>query len=601
MSKPMRLLRQLFAPLLLAAALAACGGAYADAIAKGDKYAEAAQWAEAAAAYQQAIKIDPNDPEAKIKLKEVRRKQAAALLNRALAMEKRGEVVAALALIQEAADFDPDNVDAQRALTRVTNAVLDKADKLFKDGQLRKAFELTTLVLKGAKNHPRGRDLDDRVRSALAEKSFKRGKGFVEKNKLGNALVEFAACLTYRPDYPDAKLHFGQVKLRLEEELRFTVVLDKFGSSGKATSIASSLNPELVQQSIDDRLLLEVVKTAPKDTERKGVVVRGQFAGYGYVHGKSTIQRSCDYVCGTTYKPNPRIQQLRSELARLDQDVARNEQTISRNEKSMMGAEKDLSRKESDAMKRQGDVDTARSRLDKCRASAPPDKSSACSSDESNLRSKQSSLDSARRNVESARSKVNRMRDDVARAKSSRDSARSTRESKNQDLLKTPEKIAIDKFCPHKYAVDQHAVDAKVTLELSVIELVSDNAIIRDQPYSYAAKAADETFSAQAGRCAEIASGDPLQLPSEKALQKQITTKVVKDLRSKILASYDAYRRTFLTAAQRDESSGLTEEATESYVRYVLTGPHALDDKKKLGDFFNKTKGIGKLDALWKN
>ena len=48
-------------------------------------------------------------------------------------------------------------------------------------------------------------------------------------------------------------------------------------------------------------------------------------------------------------------------------------------------------------------------------------------------------------------------------------------------------------------------------------------------------------------------------------------------------------------------AAGLTEEATESYVRYVLTGPHALDDKKKLSDFFNKTKGIGKLDALWKN
>ncbi len=109
---------------------------------------------------------------------------------------------------------------AQRALTRVTDAVLDKASKLFDDDKLREAYELTTLALKGAKNHARARELDDKVRNALAEKSFKRAQVFMERDKFGNALVELAACLTYRPDYPDGKLQFGQVKLRLEEKLR---------------------------------------------------------------------------------------------------------------------------------------------------------------------------------------------------------------------------------------------------------------------------------------------------------------------------------------------------------------------------------------------
>ena len=94
-----------------------------------------------------------------------RRKQAAERLQRAVAMEKRGEVAQALVLVQEAAKFDPANVDAQKALTRITEAVLDKAHKLYKKEKLRQAFELTTLVLKGAKNHPRARELDDKVRS----------------------------------------------------------------------------------------------------------------------------------------------------------------------------------------------------------------------------------------------------------------------------------------------------------------------------------------------------------------------------------------------------------------------------------------------------
>ena len=148
--------------------------------------------------------------------------------------------------------------------------------------------------------------------------------------------------------------------------------------------------------------------------------------------------------------------------------------------------------------------------------------------------------------------------------------------------------------------MEQHGVTAKVTLKLTIAELADDKAIVADQPFKYGSQAADETFPAQAGRCAEVAGGDALKLPSEVDMRKDLMTKVVRDLRSKIMASYDAYRRGFLAAARRDEAAGLTDQATESYVRYVLTGPHALADKEKLAAFFSRTKGIGKLDALWR-
>src|SRR5690606_2407414 len=96
----------------------------------GDKFAEAAQWDEAAAAYEAAIRIDPNDPEAKIKLAEIRKRQAAERLSRAEALEQRGELAAALALVQEAVSLDADSAEAQRALTRITDAVLARAAEL---------------------------------------------------------------------------------------------------------------------------------------------------------------------------------------------------------------------------------------------------------------------------------------------------------------------------------------------------------------------------------------------------------------------------------------------------------------------------------------
>ncbi len=597
----MSVIIRFLAVLLFAMALISCGGAYAEAISRGDKFAEAGQWDEAAAAYEKATKIDPEDPEARIKLKEVRTRQAAERLQRAAALEQRGELAKALALIQEAVRLDPEGTDGQRALTRVTEAVLDKANKLFEDGKLRKAFTLTTLVLKGSKNHPRARELDDRVRSALAERSYKRAKKLMDKDKLGNALVELAACMTYRPDFPDAKLHFGQVKLKLEQQLRFIVVLDRFTGKGQNAGVTKVLNADMLQQAIDERLLLSVVSDKPKDEDNlHGIAVQGEFVDYLYDHKRKKITRHCDYVCGKTYKPNPRIQQLRSELARLEQDLSREDGDISRKEQDLTRAQQDQSKEESESQKRQADVDDARNKLEKCRANAKPDDSFPCSSEESNLRSKQGWLDSARSRVESARSKADRLRSDISTARSRRDMARQSRDQKNSDLLNTPEQIAVDKYCPHSYGVEQHGVTATVTLKLTMAELMGDKSIVADQPFKYGSQTGDETFPAQSGRCAEVAQGDPLKLPTEIEMRKDLMTKVVKDLRSKVMASYDAYRRGFLAAARRDEAAGLTDQATEAYVRYVLTGPHALADKDKLAAFFSRTKGIGKLDALWR-
>ncbi len=57
---------------VLVLGIAACGGAYGEAVGRGDRFAEAGLWDKAALEYEAAIKLDPDDPEAVIKLKEIR-------------------------------------------------------------------------------------------------------------------------------------------------------------------------------------------------------------------------------------------------------------------------------------------------------------------------------------------------------------------------------------------------------------------------------------------------------------------------------------------------------------------------------------------------
>jgi hypothetical protein len=110
----------------------------------------------------------------------------------------------------------------------------------------------------------------------------------------------------------------------------------------------------------------------------------------------------------------------------------------------------------------------------------------------------------------------------------------------------------------------------------------------------------DETFPAQPGRCAEVAQGKRLRLPSEKDVRQALVNKTIAGIREKVLGAYDRYRQRFLADARREEAAGLADEAVEAYVRYVLTGVKTLDprDQKQIAEFLAKTRGFGKLDQL---
>src|SRR5215204_4709507 len=119
--------RARIASLLLALTLAGCAGAYGKAVARGDDFAKAGLYEKAAAEYEAAMKLDPGEPEAQIKLKEVRRKMSGERLAKGNSLIQRCEIAAGLAALQEAARLDPDSADAQRALTDGNGKALSKA------------------------------------------------------------------------------------------------------------------------------------------------------------------------------------------------------------------------------------------------------------------------------------------------------------------------------------------------------------------------------------------------------------------------------------------------------------------------------------------
>ncbi len=588
------------------AALVACGGAHGAAMDRGDKYAEAGMWEKAAAEYEQALRLDPDDPDTAIKLKNARAKISADRLARGRSLMERGEVESGLAAIQDAARLDPDSAAAQRALTDANRAALARAEELLDGPEPARALELTTLVLTGSPRDVRARRADRRVRETLADRACVRAEELAAAGKRGNALVEYAAAASYQPDHRDARVRIAELKAALRKELTFTVVLESSAAEPRAAELAGALSPELLAQAFDERLPLRVQRDATRgeDGRVRGVRLVSKFGGYRFTPHRENERRSCSYVCRTEMRPNPAhhsaeqgVASAERRLAQVDEDIARRQKDVDRYQQEVDRLSQDVARAEQESDRRRAELDRCRERAAKDTSSSS---SSPCSSEESNLRSAQSSLDSARSRLSSPQGSLASARQDLSRANDSRDSARREQERATETMRSTPRDVEVPISCNYDYDVAVHTVSAAVTARISVENIEESTKVLVDEPFVYSVKHRAESFPAQPGRCAEIAHGQPLRLPSEKQVRQALVDKAIAGLREKALATYDRYRQRFLADARREEAAGLADEAVEAYVRYVLTGSKSIDpkDQKQISDFLARARGFGKLDQL---
>ena len=564
-------------PILFLAALLACGGASSASIDRGDKYAEAGMWDKAAAEYEQALRLDPNDTDTAIKLKKVRAKLSAERLVRGRSLIQRGEIESGLAAIQEAARLDPESAEAQKALTDANAAALTRAEKLLEGPDPARALAITTLVLKASPNDPRAREVDGRVRDTLAERAYGRAEEFATAGKKGNALVEYAAAETYRTDYKDARLHIGELKLALRKELTFFVVLEPFAADPRAPDLSSTLSPDLLAQSFDERLPLRVQRDAPRGVEgARGVRLSGRFDGYSFDPRKDTEPRTCQYVCRTEMRPNPEHDRAEQAVASAERRLAQAEEEVERYQKDVDRYQHDVDEAMKEVTRQEQEADRARADYEKCRDRAAQDTSNSssnpCSSEESRYQSEQRDVESARSRLSSPQGYLSSARDQVARASESKSSARRDKDRELETMRTTPRNIEVPVSCDYNYNVAVHTIRAGVTVRMSVESLHEKSKVLDNEPFQYAVQHRDESFPAQPGRCAEVAQGKRLNLPSEKKVRQALVSKAIAGIREKVLGTYDRYRQRFLADARREEAAGLADEAVEAYVRYVLTG-----------------------------
>jgi tetratricopeptide (TPR) repeat protein len=568
---------------------------------RGDQYAQAGMWDKAAAEYQAAQKLEPGNTDVQIKLRQVMQKQSGERLIRGKSLLARGEVEAGLAVIQEAAKLDPNSTDAQRALDDANQQALKKAEELLGTPDSRKAFDLTQLVLAGSPNDPRAKTMDDRVRDALAEESYAQAEKFLEAGKRGNALIAYAACVTYRPSFKDAKAQIGDVKLALQKELTFYVVLDRFvASSAGEQDIAGQMKPELVAQAFDDRIPLRVVAAVPTKNGR-GVHVAGALSAYRFGPQRvGSRNEQCDYIHGYDTVPNPERADAERAVSSAEQRLGQAEREVDQNQHDVDRYQRDVDEQQKAQARSENDADRARSDYDRCMSSSSSSSSSSpCSSEKSRYESAQSDVQNQRSRTQSAQGYLSSARERMSSATESRNRARQDAEDHRRRMRDVPMTIQQPHHERENYAVEIRSIDAIVTLKLRAEDLQDKAPLLNDETFDQVIKPIeDEGWLARPATCP--AQGKQIALPNEAALRGQLVKMTIATLREKVQTMYDSYRTKFLADARRQEASGVPEDAVESYVRYLLTGIKNIDpkDSKLIGEFLRKTRGFGRIDLL---
>jgi tetratricopeptide (TPR) repeat protein len=585
---------------VLAIALCACGGAFADAMKRGDQYAQAAMWDKAAAEYQAAQRLEPDNPDVTIKLRQVAQKRAGERLTRAKALIARGEIEAGLAVIQDAVRLDPSSTEAQQALDDANQQVIARAEELLETPDAAKALELTQLVLAGSPKDRRARAADDRVRDALADKAYAQAEQFAGVGKRGNALIAYAACMTYRPNFRDARAQIGDVKLALQQELTFHVVLDRFAVSGPGESdLAAHLRPELVAQAFDDHLPLRVVASAPGPGVR-GVRLTGALSAYRFGPERAASRNEqCTYVRGHDSVPNPLRAMAERDVAAAEQQLARAERSIDDLQRDVDRAQKEVDDQQKEQARYEADSDRARSDYDRCMANASKTTSSPCSYEKSRLESAQSQVGNQRNRVQSARDSALSTRERMQRSAEDRARARQQVEEAQRQMRNTPEMIQQPHHERENFTVEIRSIDAAVILQLRAESLQGRTVLLDNETFPQAIKPiSDEGWLARPATCPP--DGKRIRLPGEAELRGELLKMTIATLREKVMTMYESYRTKFLADARRQEAGGAPEDAVESYVRYLLTGIKNIDpgNARQIGEFLRKTRGFGRIDLL---
>ncbi len=541
---------------------------------RGDQAAAAGRWDAAAQAYAEAARLDPEDEEALAKLRRAKQEQAKERIAKGRELLAAGRAAEALQPFFEAAKMDPANPGGKQGFTDARAAVLKQARAALDAGKLKEGYKLARAVLLFEPTDSEARELEASAKVRIADAAAARGKAEEAQGKLTLALVDYGEALAFKPDHATAGPRAEELKKLVRAQVTYWVALGNFDGDKSSDDLGNDVNADVLSQGLDASLPLRVVGTTPQGPKDKsyklnGMRLGGEFRDYRYDKKSARSSRSCDYICGKELVPNPEYATAEADMRAAQSALGAAEGRAQAAKAAVPNLERarDAARTNADA--RRQDLARAEQELSSCQ-SAAGGQPGACAME-------QQRRDRAREDSERAAETFRQADSDVSSARSEQSSAESDLSSKRSDadfkkrrFETTPAKVEVDKHCLHTYSVDTVTVSGEVECLLRGEGLYDTSAVLTQSVAGKFSKQ-DDSFPPQAGVCAEVASGDPLLLPSQPEVKKRVVGSAVAATQKEILAAFDRYRTGYATRAKEAQADRRADDAADLFVRWAYT------------------------------
>ncbi|HVK69066.1 MAG TPA: tetratricopeptide repeat protein [Polyangium sp.] len=565
--------RPAFPALLLAVTLAlsaaGCGRAYKRAMERGDAYARAGDWDAAAAEYERATRIDPDEELALQKLTSARRKQSEGRTAESREALGRGEFEKALFLARDAVAFDPVNQEARRTYVETRAAVFKRAEELLASDHDDAALSLARAARRCDPSDQAAAALEGRILDRMATRAYDRAVKYAAEGKRGNALLAFRDVEAARPGFRDAKQHEGEIRRSLEDELRFFLVIEKPADT-KASGVSALVEAELLRWKGDTRARLVAAISHEPPPNAAGVRIQAAFDTIARDHDVATQGRTCEYVCGTDRLPNPAYDAASRAVDEAERRARAAEGTARRTRKTVEDARRNLTTATSFHDRAKADEKRLQRELDQCRATHKLP--SECKAEDDRHDAARRAQKEAETREDEAKREIERKEQEYTDAQQTVSNERGAWERAVAELRRTPTTILVDRICAHNYGVELHTWSAATSLALRA-HVLGETSAVTLPPDPLSVRATDETFRAESGRCREVAAGDPLRPPSDGDIEAALATRAVEKIRGQVFVWYAGYVQSYADDHAREKAAGRIEEANEARVRHLLTGP----------------------------
>jgi hypothetical protein len=581
--RAVRTLRSLASLVLVVGTLGGCISAAGRNLRAGDTALAGGAWQAALGYYEAALKLEPDNEDAKRQIQVAKAKGLAQLVPAARARLAEGRTLDAVEMLAIARSLGVPSAALDEAAGEAVRVAVPMIAAHERQEQLESAITLAEASLRAKLPGYDAATEAARLRSKGAELALGWSDQFKNESQPALARLEIERALSFVPRLPQALARVPDADRALRSRVTYVAVVGRFDAEPEAEALAVELSLPMIAELFPPNGPVVVQAESPADRARPGLRLGGVFERYRYAESRAPVPKRCAWICGTDEVTNPEHTTATNALARAEGERAARDRALTAARDERPRAERERGRAERALTSAQRREDAARQRHATCDAKPR----ATCDAERSAMDA--ASRDRSRADAEVATASERLSKAERRLAKAERDLGAAERElaTWRTRVRTVPTTILVDRSCTQTFTATIVERRLAAGMRIKAVGFLDDAPVLAEEEIDLVDVRRDETYAADPRSCPQ--SADPLTLPSENEQRYTLARDGAAVIAKRIESAQQRYRLSLLTQARTETQPHV---AAELYLEYLASRLAHIDPQQgEVWDRIATTRG----------